>query len=113
MGGLEASGWVGGRHLRCGLWLGFCGHPSGVSNGHTDTWACCTYCTCNAGIAVAAKALKPGIKIIAAEPTGVNDAADVAACKAAGDLIPCSRPSTIADGLQGTPSNLPAKTKLM
>lgn len=39
------------------------------------------------GIAVAAKALKPGIKIIAAEPTGRNGAADVAACKAAGELV--------------------------
>lgn len=39
------------------------------------------------GIAVAAKALKPSIKIIAAEPTGRNDAADVAACKAAGQLV--------------------------
>jgi serine racemase len=39
------------------------------------------------GIAVAAKALKPGIKILAAEPTGRNDAADVAASKAAGQLV--------------------------
>lgn len=39
------------------------------------------------GIAVAAKALKPGIKIIAAEPTGRNQAADVAAAKAAGQLV--------------------------
>lgn len=39
------------------------------------------------GIATAAKALRPGIKVIAAEPTGRNDAADVAACKAAGQLV--------------------------
>ena len=39
------------------------------------------------GIAVTAKALKPSIKIIAAEPTGRNDAADVAASKAAGRLV--------------------------
>lgn len=39
------------------------------------------------GIAVAAKALKPSIKIIAAEPAGRNDAADVAACKAVGQLV--------------------------
>ena len=39
------------------------------------------------GIAVAAKALKPSIKIIAAEPAGRNNAADVAACKAAGQLV--------------------------
>ncbi|GAX82601.1 hypothetical protein CEUSTIGMA_g10027.t1 [Chlamydomonas eustigma] len=54
------------------------------------------------GIAVAAKALKPSIKIIAAEPRGINqDAADVAAAKAAGELVPSNRPTTIADGLQG------------
>lgn len=39
------------------------------------------------GIAVAAKAIKPSIQIIAAEPSGRNNAADVAACKAAGQLV--------------------------
>jgi len=52
------------------------------------------------GIAVAAKGLKPSIKIIAAEPSGRNDAADVAACKAAGQLVQLPKPQTICDGLQ-------------
>ena len=82
------------------------------------------------GIAIAAKGLNPGIRIIAAEPIGVdlismgwhaciysccsapllmgcsahsagrNNAADVAACKAAGALVPCEQPQTIADGLR-------------
>lgn len=53
------------------------------------------------GIAIAAKALKPGIRVVAAEPRGANDAADAAAAKAAGaraDGMP--KPRTIADGLQ-------------
>eukprot|EP00873_Tetraselmis_striata_P041235 jgi/Tetstr1/461499/TSEL_006605.t1 len=53
------------------------------------------------GIAVAAKALQPSIQIIAAEPLGRNDAADVQRCKAAGELLRFDRPETIADGLQG------------
>lgn len=54
------------------------------------------------GITLAAKALKPSIIIIAAEPAGVNDAADVAASKAAGQLVTdLPKPVTIADGLQG------------
>lgn len=54
------------------------------------------------GIAVTAKALRPRIRVIAAEPCGVNDAADVAASKAAGRLLTdVPRPATIADGLQG------------
>lgn len=52
------------------------------------------------GIALTAKALKPGIKILAAEPTGTNNAADVAASKAAGELVPTPKPITIADGLE-------------
>jgi len=52
------------------------------------------------GIAVAAKSLNPSIKIIAAEPCGKNNAADVAASKAAGELVPCVKPDTICDGLQ-------------
>ncbi|PNW82207.1 hypothetical protein CHLRE_06g278101v5 [Chlamydomonas reinhardtii] len=53
------------------------------------------------GIALAAKALKPGIKIIAAEPGGTNGGADVALSKMAGWVVPCAKPNTIADGLQG------------
>lgn len=52
------------------------------------------------GIAVAVKSLNPSIKIIAAEPCGKNNAADVAKCKAAGELMPCVKPDTICDGLQ-------------
>ncbi|GAB4819160.1 hypothetical protein N2152v2_006206 [Parachlorella kessleri] len=52
------------------------------------------------GIAVAAKALRPGILVLAAEPTGLNNAADVAASKAAGRLVPTPKPVTIADGLE-------------
>jgi hypothetical protein len=54
------------------------------------------------GITLAAKALKPSILVIAAEPCGSNDAADVAASKAAGQLVTdLPKPITIADGLQG------------
>lgn len=54
------------------------------------------------GITLAAKALKPGIVVIAAEPCGSNDAADVAASKRAGQLVThLPKPVTIADGLQG------------
>lgn len=72
----------------------------------------CPVCACSvvpvsgggmlSGIALAAKALKPSITIIAAEPSGSNDAADVAACKEQGRLIQdMPKPATIADGLQG------------
>jgi serine racemase len=55
-----------------------------------------------AGITLAAKAIKPSITIVAAEPCGSNDAADVAACKAQGKLVQdMPKPLTIADGLQG------------
>lgn len=54
------------------------------------------------GITLAAKALKPDIIIIAAEPSGSNDAADVAASKAQGRLIQdMPKPVTVADGLEG------------
>lgn len=49
-----------------------------------------------AGVAIAAKALKPGIRVFAAEPQGADDAAR---SKAAGTLIPQTSPKTIADGL--------------
>lgn len=58
------------------------------------------------GVAIAAKGLKPDIRIIAAEPTGLNDAADVAASMAAGRLIKCDKPITIADGLRGRTGDL-------
>lgn len=53
------------------------------------------------GIAVTAAALQPGIKVVAAEPVGTNNAADVARAKEAGCPVACDKPSTIADGLQG------------
>lgn len=49
-----------------------------------------------AGIALAAKALNPGIRVFAAEPAGADDAAR---SKQAGTLIPQTGPRTIADGL--------------
>jgi threonine dehydratase len=49
-----------------------------------------------AGVALAANALKPAIRLFAAEPLGADDAAR---SKAAGTLIPQSAPNTIADGL--------------
>jgi serine racemase len=52
------------------------------------------------GIAAAVKAVCPRIKVIAAEPQGTNNAADVAASKAAGRLVHLPKPETIADGLQ-------------
>jgi threonine dehydratase/serine racemase len=51
------------------------------------------------GICVAAKALRPSIRIFAAEPAGADDAAR---SLAAGRLIPQTAPRTIADGLLTT-----------
>jgi len=51
------------------------------------------------GIAVAAKALKPAIRIIGAEPAGADDAAR---SLAAGRITPCATPRSIADGLLAT-----------
>jgi threonine dehydratase len=48
------------------------------------------------GICVAAKALRPAVRIFAAEPAGADDAAR---SLAAGQLIPQTAPRTIADGL--------------
>jgi threonine dehydratase len=48
------------------------------------------------GIAIAAKAVRPSIRIIAAEPAGADD---VARSMAAGRLIEQTAPNTIADGL--------------
>jgi threonine dehydratase len=49
------------------------------------------------GTAVAAKGVRPGIRVIAAEPAGADDAAR---SFAAGHIIPLEKPSTIADGLR-------------
>jgi threonine dehydratase len=49
-----------------------------------------------AGLAIAAKALNPKVRIFAAEPLGADDAAR---SKTAGKLIPQTNPQTIADGL--------------
>lgn len=48
------------------------------------------------GLAIAAKALNPKIRIFAAEPLGADDATR---SKTAGKLIPQTNPKTIADGL--------------
>lgn len=53
------------------------------------------------GVLIAVKSLKPSIKVIAAEPTGKNDSADVEKSLEAGKLIDCPFPKTIADGLMG------------
>jgi serine racemase len=52
------------------------------------------------GVAIAAKAINPNIKIYGAEPSGRNNAADAAASKAAGKLVTMESPQTIASGLQ-------------
>ena len=49
------------------------------------------------GITLAARELKPGLRIFAAEPLGADDAAR---SKAAGRLIPQTAPDTVADGLR-------------
>ena len=49
------------------------------------------------GIAVAAKSLKPGIRVIGVEPQGADDAAR---SLAAGHIVPMVEPRTIADGLK-------------
>jgi len=49
-----------------------------------------------AGLCIAAQALAPSVRIIAAEPAGADDAAR---SKAAGQRIPQTGPRTIADGL--------------
>lgn len=55
------------------------------------------------GIAVAAQAIEPGIRIIAAEPAGADD---VARSFAAGKQVSIDNPRTIADGLLATPGDL-------
>ena len=49
------------------------------------------------GIAVAAKSLKPGIRVIGVEPKGADDAAR---SLNAGHIVPLVEPRTIADGLK-------------
>jgi threonine dehydratase len=49
-----------------------------------------------AGVTLAAKALKPTMRLFAAEPLGADDAAR---SKALGQLVPQTGPNTIADGL--------------
>ena len=56
------------------------------------------------GTAVAAKGARPGIRVIAAEPAGADDAARSVA---AGRLIPLVQAATIADGLR---TSLSART---
>ena len=48
------------------------------------------------GVCIVAKALRPSVRVFAAEPAGADDAAR---SKAAGQLIPQTGPKTIADGL--------------
>lgn len=50
-----------------------------------------------AGTCIAATALRPGIRLLGAEPAGADDAAR---SLAAGRLLPQNAPKTIADGLQ-------------
>lgn len=54
------------------------------------------------GIALAAKAIKPEIIILAAEPSGADDAAQ---SKAAGRIVTLKQPKTIADGLRASLGN--------
>jgi threonine dehydratase len=51
------------------------------------------------GTAIAAKALRPGIRVVATEPA---EAADTARSFAAGHIIPLIKTTTIADGLRTT-----------
>ncbi|HVU26002.1 MAG TPA: pyridoxal-phosphate dependent enzyme [Opitutus sp.] len=50
-----------------------------------------------AGTAIAAKSLRPSLRVIAAEPAGADDAAR---SFAAGRRLPVEQPATIADGLR-------------
>nr|XP_027083249.1 serine racemase-like [Coffea arabica]XP_027083251.1 serine racemase-like [Coffea arabica]XP_027083252.1 serine racemase-like [Coffea arabica] len=51
------------------------------------------------GVAIAAKSLKPSIRILAAEPKGADDAAQ---SKAAGEIVKLPETKTIADGLRAS-----------
>ena len=56
------------------------------------------------GSAVAAKTLKPSIRVIGVEPAGADDAAR---SLRAGRIVPNENPSTIADGLRATVGERP------
>ena len=59
------------------------------------------------GIAVAAKAINPDVRVVAAEPMGTNDAADIFKSVAEGTLIQTmTPPDTIADGLRARMGSL-------
>jgi threonine dehydratase len=51
------------------------------------------------GIAVAARKIRPQLRILGVEPAGADDALR---SLRAGRIIPCERPDTIADGLRAT-----------
>ncbi|OOG27237.1 serine dehydratase [Thioalkalivibrio denitrificans] len=55
------------------------------------------------GTAIAARGLNPAIRILGAEPAGADDAIR---SLAAGRIIPCEHPDTLADGLRGTLGDL-------
>jgi threonine dehydratase len=56
------------------------------------------------GTAVAAKAIKPEIRVIGVEPAGADDAAR---SLRAGRIVPVEHPNTIADGLRATVGERP------
>lgn len=51
------------------------------------------------GVSVAVKGINPNIRVLGVEPQGADDAAR---SLAAGRIIPCTSPATIADGLRGS-----------
>ncbi|KAJ4847512.1 hypothetical protein Tsubulata_024887 [Turnera subulata] len=55
------------------------------------------------GVAVAAKSINPSLRVLAAEPSGANDAA---LSKAAGKIITLPETKTVADGLRAHLGNL-------
>ncbi len=56
------------------------------------------------GIAVAARTLRPGLRVMGVEPAGADDAAR---SLEAGRIVPCPHPQTIADGLRATVGERP------
>ena len=51
------------------------------------------------GVALAAKTMRPSVRVVGVEPAGADDAAR---SLRAGKIVPCERPETIADGLRAT-----------
>ena len=51
------------------------------------------------GIAVAARSLRPQLRVLGVEPEGADDAAR---SLRAGRIVPCEHPTTLADGLRAT-----------